>query len=66
VSPTIPGLIKQWLWGYLHLSPYSLVSFHGTAGQGNPFADAYVAKDGVLLISSCAASSVDMTSIRQG
>lgn len=45
--------ISTWYWGHVHFGPLSVVFFNGTTATGDPFADAYVAKDRKVLVSSC-------------
>lgn len=45
--------ISSWYWGHAHFGPWSIVFFNGTDVTGDPFANAYVAKDGKILVSSC-------------
>lgn len=49
--------VSTWYWGHAHFGPWSVVFFNGTTATGEPFADAYVAKDGKVLVSSCQAGS---------
>lgn len=45
--------ISSWYWGHAHFGPWTVVFFNGTTATGEPFADAYVAKDGKVIVSSC-------------
>lgn len=50
--------IENWFWGHAHFGPWSIVFFNGSATSGDPFADAYISKNGKLLVSSCQKGSV--------
>lgn len=50
--------ISTWYWGHAHLGPYSIVWFDAVDQAGVEYQSGYVAKDGKLLLGSCAHGSV--------
>ena len=50
--------VSTWYWGHAHFGPWTVVFFNGTTALGEPFSDAYVAKDGKIVTTSCQKGSV--------
>lgn len=48
---------KFWYWGHAHLGPYSVVWFDAVDAAGVEHFSGYVAKDGRVLLASCAVNS---------
>jgi hypothetical protein len=49
---------STWYWGHAHLGPYSIVWFDAFDQAGVEYQSGYVAKDGKVLLGSCAPGSV--------
>jgi len=49
--------ISSWYWGHATFGPWTVVFFNGTTASNSPFADAYVAYNGTILVSSCVTGS---------
>lgn len=50
--------VASWYWGHGRIGPYSIVWFDFLAVNGTEFVSAYAAKDGEIVVASCASDSI--------
>lgn len=54
------GVVGSWYWGHAHVGPYSLVWFDTLDLAGVNYVSGFVARDGEVLVSSCAEGAVSV------
>lgn len=50
--------VQSWIWGHVHVGPYSAVWFDANDYAGVEYQSGYVAKDGQIIAVSCSSQSV--------
>ncbi|KAK7059644.1 hypothetical protein R3P38DRAFT_2679231, partial [Favolaschia claudopus] len=55
-----PTHVASWYWGHAHVGPYSLVWFDFLDRTGTEYVSAYLAKNGKIIMATCAADSISV------